>query len=292
MKSNLDCIPCFQRQALKAMRMNKLSDKDSERILKLVMKKLINLDWSLTPPDLAREVYRIIKKETKIKDPYLDTKKESNDLALSMILKLRRLVDDSSDELKTALKLSVAGNIMDYGVFEKFDVEKTIEKVLKDDFAINDYELFKKKLANAKSLLFFADNAGEIVFDKVLLEAIMNYSKNDKLRITLVVKGGPIINDATIDDAKQIGMDMIPNIEFKTIDNGDSNSGPLRSSLEVFNWIKSHDLVISKGQGNYEGLSQYSNVFFLLIAKCNVISNDLGVKEGSMVLKYSGGLKK
>jgi uncharacterized protein with ATP-grasp and redox domains len=288
MKINLDCIPCFQRQALRAMRMNFQDEETQKRILKLIMKKLMKMDWSLTPPDLAREVYKIIRRETGVNDLYKEAKKACNDTALKLLPKIKKEINNSKDSLETAIRISIAGNIMDFGPHEKFNIEKTINKILSVKFAINDYQKLKEKIGKAKSLLFFTDNAGEIVFDKLLIETILNIRKksgNKNLKITMVVKGGPIMNDATILDVKYIGMDKIPNIEFKTINNGDSGTGPLRNSSEVKSWIKNHDLVISKGQGNYEGLSQFRNICFLLIAKCNVIASDLGVNQGGIILK-------
>ena len=102
-----------------------------------------------------------------------------------------------------------------------------------------------------------------------------------------MVKGGPIINDATIEDAKYVGMDRLPFIEFKTISNGDPNTGPERNSKEVENWISNHDVTIAKGQGNYEGMHQYQRIFFMLMVKCQVIASDLKVNEGDIILHYS-----
>jgi len=291
MKANLDCIPCFQRQLLKAVRMNTSDEKLQDKLLRQVMHHLLDLDWSLTPPELAHTVHGIIRKEIGIEDPYKKVKKDCNDLAMKMLPKIKREVDKSPDPLLTAIRISIAGNIMDFGpTGGSFNVEKTVEEVLSKEFAINDYEKFKEKLSNAKSLLLFADNAGEIAFDRFLIETILKLRKKaglGNLKVTAVVKGGPIINDATMEDAKHVGMNQIPSIEFKVTDNGLPGTGPIRNSPEVSNWIKNHDVTISKGQGNYEGLSQFKNVFFMLIAKCNVIASDLRVKEGDIVLKYT-----
>ncbi len=291
MKANLDCIPCFQRQLLKALRMNPLDEKLQEKLLRQVMRHLLDLDWSLTPPELAHTVHEIIRKEIGIDDPYKKVKKECNDLAMKMLPKIKRKVDNSPDPLLAAIRVSIAGNIMDFGpAGGSFNVEKTVEEVLVKEFAINDYEKFKEKLSNAKSLLLFADNAGEIAFDKFLIETILKLRKkagSGSLKVTVVVKGGPIINDATMEDAKFVGMDKIPLVEFRATDNGLPGTGPVRNSPEVRGWIKNHNVTISKGQGNYEGLSQFNGVFFMLIAKCNVIASDLGVQEGDIVLKYT-----
>ena len=290
---NLDCIPCFQRQVLKALRMNRLDEKAQEMILRQAMKRLMEMDWSLTPPELAHDVHRIVREESGVEDPYKKVKKNCNDIALKLLPRIRKIIDAGPDSLETAIRMSIAGNIMDFGpTGGNFDVEKTIEDVMHRQFAINDYKKFKEKSMSAKSILFFTDNAGEIAFDRLLIETILNIRKGagvEDPKITVVVKGGPIINDATIQDARYVGIDKIPLVNFKATDNGDPGTGPVRNSKDVETWIEEHDLVISKGQGNYEGLSRFKNLFFMLIAKCNVIASDLGVVEGDIVLKYTKG---
>jgi damage-control phosphatase, subfamily I len=284
MKLNLDCIPCFQRQALQAVRFISNDEKLHQKVLREVAKKLLNSTWDSTPPELAHEVHTIVKNLTNEKDPYKKAKKESNDLALKMYPTLKEQIQASKDPLRTAVRLAIAGNIIDFGPLRKFNLEKTVEEVLKKSFAIDDYVKLKEKLEDAETLLFFADNAGEIVFDRLLLEASLEYRNLEKIRF--VVKGGPIINDATLEDAVYVGLCDLPNVEFSTLSNGEAGTGPERSSKTVKDWIKSHDLVISKGQGNYEGLSEYSSLFFMLMSKCPVIASDLGVNEGDIILKY------
>ena len=290
-KANLDCIPCFQKQILKAVRMNVSDKKIQEKILRKTMQTLLDLDWDLTPPELANIVHGLVKKEMGIEDPYKKVKKECNDIAIKSIPLLNKELDNSDDVLLTALRISIAGNIMDFALNEgQFDIKKTIEDVLKKKFAIDNYLIFKEKIYSANSLLLFTDNSGEIVFDKLLLETILKVRKEKnlgELKITVAVKGGPIINDATLEDVKYIKLDKISKINFKTISNGLEGTGPVRNSPMVEEWINEHDVVISKGQGNYEGLSKFKNVFFMLIAKCKIIANDLNVNQGDIILKYS-----
>jgi uncharacterized protein with ATP-grasp and redox domains len=211
-------------------------------------------------------------------------KKESNDLVLKMYPELRETVKKSRDPLRTAVRLAIAGNIIDFGVVQKFNLEDTIREVLKKRFAIDDYRKLKEKLKNAKTLLFFVDNAGEIGLDKLLVETFLETTKFEK--ISYVVKGGPIINDATLEDAVYIGLDGLPNSEFLAISNGEEGTGPARSSRTVKRWIREYDLVISKGQGNYEGLSEHNGLFFMLMVKCPIIASDLGVEVGDIILEY------
>jgi uncharacterized protein with ATP-grasp and redox domains len=285
MKLNLDCIPCFQRQALQAVRFISDDEELHQKVLREVTKKLLESNWESTPPQLAHEVHKIVKRITKENDPYKEVKRESNDSVLKMYPALKEQVEESNDPLRTAVRLAIAGNIIDFGPLQKFNLEETINAVLKKKFAIDDYETLKKKLEDAENLLFFTDNAGEIVLDKLLVETFLKAKKHEKIRF--VVKGGPIINDATLEDAIYIGLcDLPTNVEFLTLSNGEAGTGPERSSQTVKRWIKKHDLVISKGQGNYEGLSEHNGLFFMLMAKCPVIASDLSVEVGDIILKY------
>jgi uncharacterized protein with ATP-grasp and redox domains len=284
-KLNLDCIPCFQRQALQAVRFISDDERLHEQVLREVIKTLSELKWDSTPPEMAREVHKIVRGLTKEKDPYRKVKKESNDLVLKMYSELKRKVEDSKDPLRTAVRFAIAGNIIDYGALQEFNLKKTIKEVLKKKFAIDDYEKFKEDLKDAKSILFFTDNAGEIGLDKLLVETLLKEKRFEKIRF--VVKGGPIINDATLEDAIYMGLGALPNVEFLTVSNGEVGTGPKRSSQMVKEWIEEHDLVISKGQGNYEGLSEHNGIFFLLMAKCPIIASDLGVDAKDIILRFN-----
>jgi uncharacterized protein with ATP-grasp and redox domains len=284
MKVNLDCIPCFQRQALQAVRFISDDEKLHEKVLREVAKKLLESNWDSTPPELAHQVHSVVRKITKENDPYKGVKRESNDLVLKMYPELKEMVKKSRDPLRTAVKLAIAGNIIDFAVPQEFNLEETIREVLKKRFAIDDYKKLKKKLKDAETLLFFVDNAGEIGLDKLLVETFLETKKLEK--IDFVVKGGPIINDATLEDAVYLGLDGLPNSEFLTISNGEAGTGPARSSQAVKKWIMEHDLVISKGQGNYEGLSEHHGLFFMLMAKCPIIASDIGVNVGDIILEY------
>jgi hypothetical protein len=292
MKMNLDCIPCFQRQALESLRMNTQDEKLQERVLRKVIEALIKTDWTSTPLELANKVHKIVREETGIEDPYKKLKKKYNDIALNLYPKIKEKINESSDPLNTAIRVAIAGNIIDFGPERKGDlnIEKIIEDVLNREFAIDYYKEFKEKIKKASNLLYFVDNTGEVVFDKLLIETILKFRGKmgikQNLRVTIVVEGGPVINDATLKDAKYVGMDKIPNVEFRITSNGDFNTGPKLNSKEVGSWIKNHDITIAKGQANYEGLSQFNDIFFLLMAKCRIIASDLRVKEGDIVLKY------
>jgi hypothetical protein len=136
----------------------------------------------------------------------------------------------------------------------------------------------------SENLLFFTDSTGEIVLDKMLAETFLEAKNFEKIRF--VLKGGPIINDATFEDAVYVCLCDLSNVEILMLSNAEAGTGPERSSKTVKRWIKKHDLIISKGHGNYEGLSEHNGLFFMLIAKCPVLTSDLNVEVGDIVLKY------
>jgi len=187
--------------------------------------------------------------------------------------------------LLTATKIAIAGNIMDFAAHPEYDVKKTIEKTIKNNFSINDYPFFKRDIKKAKSIVYIADNAGEIVLDRLLVEQIRKLNKN---KIFFFIKGKPILNDATIEDAKEAGIDKINNLEIKKISTGFPNTGIKRTSKEFIRFLKNQNVTISKGQGNYESLSEIkANIYFLVIAKCPVIAKDLRIKPMQIVCKKS-----
>jgi len=187
------------------------------------------------------------------------------------------MVEQSDDPLLTAIRIAIAGNVIDLGINKTFDLVKDVEKILAQDFAIFDYDSFRQRLDGAQNVLYLGDNCGESVFDKILIEQI-------KKPVIFAVRSAPIINDVTMEEAIESGLDEVANLmESGCVAPGTILSQCTEEFMEVYN---SADLIISKGQGNYEGLSEADRpIFFLLKAKCHVIAKDLGVHEGDIVLK-------
>jgi uncharacterized protein with ATP-grasp and redox domains len=235
---------------------------------------------NLSTPEIQRELNKEFCRIINVNDPFEEEKANSNHIALELYKEWKPKVLSSVNPFDLALRLSIAGNIMDYGANNSFDVHETINKVLKTSFAIDHSELLKNKIKKAKRILYLGDNAGEIVFDKLFLETIMHN------HVIYAVKDAPVLNDVTMTDAKEIGMDLVADV----ISNGfDAPSTVLNKCSEEFIGIyKSADLIISKGQGNYEGLMKENDprIFFLLMAKCDVIAEILHVKKGSFVVAH------
>jgi len=276
MKTYLDCYACFLRQALSAARRADASPEQQHRILIQTMDHLRSLPATATPPEMAETIHRLAREETGTPDPYRAAKQDATRQALDLLPHLRDLVRASADPLETAVRIAIAGNIIDQGVAESFELESTLERVLTQPFGIDGLAELRAALTTADTILYLGDNAGETVFDRVLIEHLAK-------PVTYVVKGAPIINDATREDAIAAGLDQVAEI----IDNGSEAPGTLleRCSDAFRARFERARLIIAKGQANYETLSESpAPIFFLLQAKCSVIAGDMGMHTGDIVL--------
>lgn len=276
MKAYLDCYPCFFIQTLKTSRMITSDEKEILQILNEVSSSIPKIPFGATPAEIGREVYRIISQKTGVEDPYREVKERCIHQALSLYPELKKLISSSKDRLMTAVRLSIAGNVIDFGANADFDLKRDIETILSQDFSINHYQKFCELLEKARKILYLADNAGETVFDRLLIEELHR-------PVIYAVREKPIINDATREDALLSGIDKVTEI----ISSGCDAPGIILKfcSDDFLKVYRSADMIISKGQGNYEGLSDENRpIFFLLKAKCQVIARDIGVEEGSIIL--------
>ncbi len=276
MKTYLDCFPCFVGQALRAGRIATNDEKKIKKLLDEIGMMLKDIPLENTPPETGLLIYKKVREITGVFDPYKEIKRESTEKALSLYDSLKKKIAKSDDRLFTAIRFAIAGNVIDFGVNKKFDIEKEIDEVLTKDFAICDYDKFKEYLDKTDEILYIGDNAGETVFDRILIEEMGK-------RVIYIVRDVPVINDAIYEDAIQAGIDKVASI----LSSGTSAPGTiLKTCNEEFKRIYDNaNFIISKGQGNYEGLSnEKGNIFFLLKAKCHIIANDIGVNEGDIIL--------
>lgn len=279
MKTSLDCIPCFVRQTLDACRMVTDDPAIHETMIREVMAWISEMDLTLSPPALAQRIHRKLREITGVEDPYDEDKKAHNQMALDLIPGIEKAVKASSDPLVTAVHYAIAGNIIDMGAksgLSDADIHVSIAQAAHAELA-GDPELFRSEVKKAKKILYLADNAGEIVFDRLLIEQL------GPQRVTVAVRGKPIINDATLEDAKTAGIDQI----VRVIGNGSDAPGTMIDdcSEEFQTHFYSSDLILSKGQGNFESLNETPlNIFFLLKAKCPVVAELVGQPVGTHVL--------
>lgn len=278
----IDCIPCFLRQALQAGRFVTDDKTIHRQILKEVMNTLLTSDWDANTSTMGNKVQNIVKILTDNPDPYYEVKKRYNRVAMDMYPYLEQLISEAEDPLYAVVKLAIAGNIIDFVGKETFDLKKTISKVMKTPLEKDDYENFRKKILTANTLVFLSDNTGEIVFDKLLLEVILQLTNIQQ--ITFVIKGMPFLNDAMLEDAQEIGLDKIPQIRFFKLGVGFPETGSGKTNPSFLTMLKLSDMVISKGQANYEDLFDQEYISFLLMVKCPVVAKHLNVPVGSTIL--------
>ncbi len=277
MKTYLDCLPCFLNQALRAARIATDDEGKVKEVLDEIGMMLKDIPLESSPPESGRLIYRKVSEITGNGDPFREIKDKSTKKALSLYPSLKSHVEKSNDRLLTAIRVAIAGNVIDFGPSRTFDIEKDTDKTLKKEFAVCDYNKFKDCLDKADEILYIGDNAGECVFDRILIEEM-------KKPVIYVVRNTPVINDATYEDAVQAGIDKVATI----LSSGTDAPGTVLKtcSLEFKNVYKNSKFIISKGQGNYEALSnERCAIFFLLTVKCQVITNDIGAKEGDIILK-------
>jgi len=290
MNALIDCIHCYLKQAVSCMEMANVPDERKKEVLYELMDFIKSLDPEASPAYnsslVLLKTYEIIQNN----DPYCFAKKQSNALALELYENVKKKVFESQDPLYNSLKVSVAGNVIDLGIKRDFDVESELAHAFEFGFSIDDYVLLKQKVQNGKNIVVVGDNAGEIVFDKILVEVLNQMGKD----VYYIVKTKPILNDATLEDAKEVGMDKIATI----VDTGVGLLGVPKEfvSSKFKQLILNADIVISKGQANFESLDEFEeiqdNVFYLLKIKCEFLAKKLNFKHGDLVLINGENLKK
>lgn len=279
MQTYHECIPCFLKQALNGARLATPDESVHERVLRRVLREAAEMRLDQPPPVMGRRIHQIIREVTGSPDPYSAMKTQSNRFAMGLYPQLKRTIEQSHEPLETAIRLAIAGNIIDFAVLDALDrgeVFSVIERSLTEPLEGN-VRAFKDALARAENIVFIADNAGEIVFDRLLIETL------DYERITYAVRGGPVINDATRLDAEAVGMTDLVDV----MDNGSDAPGTLLNECsESFRrTFAEADLVVAKGQGNFESLSGADqNIFFLFKVKCSVVASRTGFPTGSLVI--------
>ncbi len=288
MQTYLECIPCFIRQTVDIVSLATDDKSIQEHVLREVLLQAGKMDLLQPPPAMAQRIHRLIRKLTGAEDLYKEVKQRSNTLALSLYPQMKKIVDDSDNPFETAVRLAIAGNIIDFGVqsaqlrLDESQVHDSIADALNsaiDESAIRD---FRDEIDHTERILYIADNAGEIVFDRLLIEQMPSE------KVTLAVKGLPILNDATMEDAVSTGItDLV-----EVIDNGSDAPGTILETCsgEFRKRFDSADLVIAKGQGNYETLSEVpKKTIFLLKVKCPVVARHIGVPIGSIIISKNSG---
>jgi hypothetical protein len=286
MRTSLDCLPCFVRQALDVTRLIGANTELRERILRQVMQAASEMDYAHSPPVMGKYIHRLVREAANVPDPYADLKRRFNDMALRVLPDLRERVRRAEYSFEAAVRLAITGNLIDFGSasgVSEDEVLQAVDRALEAPLEGNA-ALLEQAAARAHSILYLFDNAGEIVLDRLLLEQL------PLERVVGAVKPSPIINDATVEDARSCGITGI----IQVVETGSDAPGAVLEDCgeEFLDRFRRADLILAKGQGNYEALSHTDkDAFFLLKAKCSVVARDLGCPEGTMVLTRSEGGK-
>lgn len=285
MKSSLDCIPCFLRQALDAARLASPEAAVHEQVLREVLRWTAEMELDRPAPVVTQHIHRRLRQMVGVTDPYREAKDLQNRMALALLPELQAQIAAAADPLMVAVRLAIAGNVIDLGAkssVTEMDVRENITQALCEPL-VGEPAVFCEATARARRILYLADNAGEIAFDRLLIEQLL------PARVTVAVRGKAVINDATMADARAVGLHEIVDI----IDNGSDAPSTLLDdcSQEFRQRFAAADVIIAKGQGNFEALSDEPyNLFFLFKAKCAVVATHLGVPVGAHVLARSSAM--
>ncbi len=282
MKLQNECLPCALKSLIKNLNKTGIGDDKKKHIISDFLKYLANVDYSISPPELGKYLHNLIKESVNNPDPLKEEKTFYNQRLYEKYDYFRDKINNFDNPFYMALRMSIIGNIIDFGINNKFDMD-IIENLI--DFTpitIDNSDELEYEIKRAKTILYLGDNAGEIVFDKLLIEYIKNHFPNKE--IYFAVREKPIINDITMEDAEFVGMSDFAEV----ISNGYDIPGTSieKSSPEFLKIYNTADLIISKGQGNFETLDEEkTNIFFLLMAKCDLIANHFGVGKGSLIVE-------
>jgi len=282
-----ECAVCILNQIIRATNYMDLDKNKSDLIFKEALRKTFETGYSgMTPPFYSGKIYDAVAGLTGNGDPYKKLRKEQNDLILNNIELFRNRIGGSDDPLFTSLFYSLLGNIIDYGGVEIFDTEQIFNDLDGIEIRVNDYDKLKEKLESAASILIISDNAGEAVFDMLFMEQLK--LKSSELKITYGVRSGPAINDVIKEDAEYIGIGEYAEI----VETGSTYAGTMisHSDPDFVEIYKSSDIVISKGQGNFETLEMETgkDIFFVFKVKCKIVEEYTGLSLNSLVMGFRG----
>jgi uncharacterized protein with ATP-grasp and redox domains len=278
-KTELECLPCFFGQVTRTLNYAGVNGDRGRGIVRKAAAIIEAASLDEVPARTTTLIHRLLREETG-RDPYRDVKDTYNRIALERLPALRALAAGCGDPLEGAVRVAIAGNVIDFGIYETVDLDRSIEESFRLPLPEGAYRDFSAEVRKAHRILYLCDNAGEVVFDRVLLETLSSMGKD----VTVVVKGSPVINDATLDDAAAAGLQACATV----IDNGSDGIGTLREACSpaFTDAERSADLIISKGQANFETLvgDKDDRIFFLFKVKCPVVAGYLRRDNGDIVL--------
>ena len=274
---NIQCVFCLLNKHLKNIP-NDLSNDKKLKYMQGILKIIGNADISMSAPEIVEQISEFKQRFGETTD-YTEIKSFYNSYLLKFENEIEANILNADNSLEAAVKYAMAGNYIDFGALEEVDEQKLRETLDKSNEILIDRETFKNfeaEINNAKNIVYLTDNCGEIVLDKLLIKQILKL--NNKAKINVIVRGKPVLNDCTLDDAKQVGLDKLVTVTH----NGTSVAGTVlnKISQEAKTLIDSADLIISKGQGNFETLHHCGkNIYYLFLCKCDMFAKRFGVEK-------------
>jgi len=282
-KTELECLPCFFGQVARTLKYAGVNGDRGRDIVRKTEAIIERAQLDEVPARTTTVIHRMLRQETGV-DPYRSVKETYNRIALDKLPLLRRMAAECVDRLEGGVRVAIAGNVIDFGIFETIDLDRSLDESFLLPLSPGQVKAFSARVSSSNRILYVCDNAGEIVFDRVLIEALRDMGKT----VTAVVKGAPVINDATLDDARAAGLHECATV----IDNGNDGIGTLLEvcSERFLDAYRSADLIISKGQANYETLVQEQDerICFLFKVKCPVVASFLERENGDIMLIRGG----
>jgi len=286
MKIDEACVSCIINQSIKVADAINADDKLAHTLTSSVTQMSKTFSFAHNPPEIAADVYEKMAFIAQKSDLYDEVKALSTQKALSFVPFLKEKLKNSDDKLLTATKIAVAGNVIDLAAAVEFDLEEELLKIFDTEFAHDDFKQMKEELTRAKNVVILGDNVGEHIFDYMFVETLKELYPNTTY--TYMVRGNPIINDVTMKEAQEAGFDKLCTLQDSGVNTpGFSYTRANSISQKLFD---SADIVISKGMGNYECLSDShrNNICFLLKVKCGVVASSLGNEIGDIICKIKG----
>ncbi len=279
MKARVDCLPCVLRQVLSTVRRVSPDEWFQARATATMMREIAEVDLDRSPAELTFDALVRLRSIIGGADPFAEEKREYNSTMLAVLPRLRRMVKSTDRPLRLAARLAVAANVIDLGILSEFDVQAELRAAADGPLATDHTGELETALKSASSVMYLLDNAGEVAVDRLFIEQM------EGMDVTCVVRRSPVLNDATRADAEEVGLDKLARV----VDPGADMLGVVLalSSPEFRKSFREADVVIAKGQANFETLDDCERgIFFLLKAKCPVVAERLGVKDGQAVVMF------
>lgn len=283
MKIEKECLECIFKQSTRVSKFLKVSPLQAKHIATIAQQHIERFDHSNTPPHNATPMYEAVANYLQIDDIYAKMKADATKSALRLVSTCKANIEKMEDRLEGAIKTAIAGNVLDLASEVMFDLDEEVAKIFTTEFAIDNFKSLKERLQATKTLVYLADNAGEQIFDKICIEVIKELYPD--IKIYYFVRGKPIINDLTLEDAKKSGLDEVATL----VDSGVPTPGFVQefATKEANRLFESADCIISKGMGNYECLGEKRSlpIYFLLKVKCQVVARSIKAELGDIVCK-------